>query len=627
MATKINEKNDIRNLEFPDSIRLRPGMYLGATDSTGIFQLLKEVVDNCVDESLNGTGGGINIVLNKDGSYSVSDNGRGFPFDTVRIASLKKDIPTILAALTIPHTSGKFDSESYAVSRGLNGVGLKVVNAMSDRFEVISNRGKQTQSIAFSKGILKAHKTAGASLPKDHPYKKGTYVRFTPDPKLFTSKRLPWGDFIEWVKMSAYLSPAAITVTNMEGKSSTYHYPRGVAQYIEDRVASLQKEKAFEMVSKRSIIASGELFDCALAFSNRDGYDIKGLTNGMDNTEGGVHVTALFQAVRDALEPYCKKNDKFTINELKDGTIGLINVKLSEPRFTSQTKERLVDDRAGAPLKIALTKQFSEFFKANKSLANSLVSRASELSKLKAQFSASKKTITALKKHASKGLPSKAALSPNCAAHERELVLVEGDSSSGSCRQARNAKTQECLPLKGKPKNAARGASAEKVLMNEEIMNVLAMIGFNAGNPKDPLQNLRVGKIILLADADVDGRHIASLILAVFHRFIPSLFSRGLVYISKAPEYYSVYKDVVYTGNSAEELNAKLKLLPTKTPPVVNHLKGWGECPPNILRDLAFNPATRELIRIEPVTKESSATFMKIMGTDVEARKLLLGID
>jgi len=630
------DSSNIKNLQFPDSVRAKPGMYIGATDSGGVLSITRELLDNSVDESLAGRCETCGVYLGNDGSIWTYDDGSGIPAGTTIITNpadqSKTKVPTLRAVFGVLHTSGKFSDEAYQTSRGTHGIGAKATNALSTEFEVWTFNSGKWWHVFFKKGLLFKEVNNPARAPINpatgKAMRKGTLVRFIPDKSIFSSVQMPRMELFQWAKMSAYLTPGLV-IQLVDGKVNpvkerTLSYPGGVVQYLDDRLEELRKKSEFGVMDGPAFTTtSNPLYDCALRFTSVDGFEVHAYTNGLLNSEGGNHQTSMLNALKEALQPYAGKKQEFTLHELKDGLIGLINVKLSSPKFDSQTKEKLVDERALLPVKEALLKEFTEFFKKNKKLAASIVERASKLRQLKTKFVASKQMLTKLRKISAKGLPAKGATAPKCRPEDRELYLLEGDSAAGGMRFARFEEFQEFLPLKGKPKNVARGNDAKKqdsVLESEEILNIFAMLGFDP-RQEDPYSKLRVAKIILMADADPDGHHIVTLLCAIFYRFLPELFSRDRIFVSRVPEYYSIVGTQIYCGDSLEEVQALLAK--NKARGSVNHVKGYGEISSDLLRIFACNPDSRRLYRVRPSGGER---FELLMGNDTATRKQLLGI-
>lgn len=630
------DSSNIKNLQFPDSVRMKPGMYIGATDASGILSITRELLDNSVDEALAGRCNVCGVFLEKDGTVWTYDDGAGIPAGTTIITNpadhSKTKVPTLRAVFGVLHTSGKFNDEAYATSRGTHGIGAKATNALSTEFEAWTFNSGKWWHVLFKKGLLVKEVNNPTRAPMNPAtgkvMRKGTLVRFIPDKSIFSSVHMPRLELFQWARMSAYLTPGLV-INLTDGKANpvkdrSLSYPDGVTQYLDDRIEELRKKSEFGVMEGPSFTTTtNPLYDCALRFTSVDGFEVNAYTNGLLNSEGGNHQNSMLNALKESLQPYAGKKQEFTLHELKDGLVGLINVKLSSPKFDSQTKEKLVDERALLPVKDALLKEFNEFFKKNKKLATSIVERASKLRQLKTKFVASKQMLTKLRKISAKGLPAKGATAPKCKPEDRELYLLEGDSAAGGMRFARFEDFQEFLPLKGKPKNVARGTDSQKkdsVLESEEILNIFAMLGFD---PKleDPYSKLRVGKIILMADADPDGHHIVTLLCAIFYRFLPELFTRDRIFVSRVPEYYSIVAKEIYCGDSLEEVQALLTK--NKAKGTVNHVKGYGEISSDLLRIFACNPASRRLYRVKPAGGDR---FELLMGNDTATRKQLLGI-
>lgn len=627
---KDYDSSSIQSLGYPESVRLRPGMYIGALGNDGIFTLLREVMDNAVDEALEGYCSELDVFVHPDNKFTVIDNGRGIPKGFTKVTDPSdgstRKVPTLRAVFGVLHTSGKFNDESYKVSRGAHGIGVKALTALSLFTKVSTFHSDSWNSVEFKEG--KVSKDVFEAKAPTHPItgkplSRGTSVVYMPDPEILgETARLSKVDLFEWARIAAYFTPS-ITIRlhakkGEEWTSRELHYPEGPLRYVEDKVQSLLKKSEFGVLDDSTFHSTSAAHDCVLKFTSCDGCELAGFTNGLANVEGGYHVTATVNALRDALLPYTGKKQVFTLTELKDGLVGLVNAKMSGPQFDSQTKEKLVDDRAGEPLRKILTAEFTTFFKKNKKLADAICDRASRLKQLKSKFVASKQMLTELKRIAKKGLPAKAATAPNCKPSDREILFLEGDSASGGVRFARFEEFQEFLPLKGKPPNLLRSKKEE--IINEEILNIFAMIGFDP-KQEDPVSKLRCGKIILMPDADSDGAHIATLLLAVFYKFLPELFDRGMIFVTRVPEYYALDGNVVYYGDTAAELRTSLEKAKSKAQ--INHLKGYGECPSDLLRVFACDPKTRLLLKVLPPVDDK---FELLMSSDSSSRKILLGI-
>lgn len=505
--------SDIHNLQYPECVREKPTLYVGPLGADALLHFVREVADNVLDEMLQGRAKNGIIQVDRDGTVTVFDDGPGVPFGTTSIVNPlngeSQKLPTIRAAFGVLNTSGKYKGDAYQGAGGVHGQGAKAVNALSDSFEVWtshSDNDKHWEYIAFERGVQKRHVIGKVPSAPTNPVSKaaprrGTIVRWTPDLSIVgKGSKLSASNLMHWLSIKAYFVPqGTFYLVAPNGSIKKYAQPEGAVAYVRDRFTELKideaPDKVFLYVSPLVEVAAtwGSYSECALS----------AFTNAIYNPERGVHFNAFFNALLTALQPFRKKRDTFTAVDLREGCIGMVNARLSGPKFDSQTKEKLVDDRADNPLRIELTKAFTDFLTKNKAFAARLCERAQNIRSLRARFSADKALAAALSKKKRSGLPTKASTAPNCSPDERELLVVEGDGAAGGCRSARDARFQEVLPLRGKPLNALR-AKPEQLLASEEIMNVLTMIGYDPKKP-DPMSSRRVGKLVLLSDPDPDG--------------------------------------------------------------------------------------------------------------------------
>ena len=614
-----NEKS-IQSLQGLGAIRKKPTMYIGDLD-IGAWSILREVADNAVDEALEGHNSLCHIILAKTGNW-VIDNGRGIPVKDIPVIDpvthKKHQVSALKAIVALTHTSGKFDDKAYSASRGTHGVGVKCTTALSEKFQVWTFFEGSWYTIAYESGkeVKGVTKTTAPKLPNGSRPKKGTVVFSKPDSTILPSIDIPAKLALQWGKVTAYLCPGLKVIVEKGERSQEFFFKNGPKDFVKDRVTEL---KAVPLGAPA--LVTSPLVDLALAFTDYDGNAVGSYVNGLENIDGGTHLDSLYKALSKALVPYKKAKQKFTINEVKEGLVGLVNCKLSSPRFSSQTKEKLVDERAGGPLEELLLKELATFFKGNKALAGRICERADKLKELKGQFTASKKVIRELNSIKRSGFPAKFSPSAKAPPEKRELYLVEGESAGGSARQARNKDFQEVLPLKGKPLNAMRH-STQKVTESQEIIYIMAALGF-APDVVDPYNKLRVGKIILLADGDADGAHINSLLLAFFYRYLPKLFTLGKVYVVDAPEYIAndSKTGALVRGKNKEDILAKVSKGTS-----IKHIKGWGELDPDELAELAFNSDSRRLIKVTPAMGKEKADFVALMSENADYRKELLGV-
>ena len=615
---KSYNSDSIETLRFPDNVRKNPSMYIGGTDAHGLFVILRELADNAVDEYLAGRNKFAAIKIDTDGSYWVQDGGSGIPQGTKTVEVnvngkiVKSSMPTMQAVFGELHTSGKFRSDAYAVSIGSHGVGVKGTNATSEFFDVITCYKDKWFKIGFKKGKL-SHQLTPTKAPvspfSGKPLTKGTLVHFKPDASIFSVKSFPPQMLVDWAEVQAYLNPGLQVVVSIKGKQKSWLSKQGPKEYIAKRLAILKAEAEPDMFEFR-----GDLAHAVVAFSNADGFELRGYTNGLTNSQGGKHVDSVSNALFQAVKLHAGSKQEFSASDFRDGMVGIVNAKLHKAAFSSQDKAKLTDDRMGKDFLDMVFADAKNFFASNKAMAKRLCDRAAKINELKTKFKASKAVATELNKVKKQGLP------PNYApAHrsvpvaQRELFIVEGDSAAGGFRKVRE-KHQALLPLKGKIMNVLK-ARGDRALISRDVLNILAAIGFDP-KAEDPLKKLQVGKIIQLSDADPDGSHINCLLNALLARYLPGMYDQGMVYVADMPEFYALVKDQIFTGDTLSEVQTKMKKGGAKGD--VQHAKGWGEVDEQVLKVLAVDP-TRRLIKIDPLTDEDRTAFFSLMGKDEPA--------
>lgn len=441
MATsnKAYDGQDVKHLNNRDAVRAKPSMYLGEPGEACAWTVTREVTDNVVDEALNGHASLCEIVFDEDGSYWVYDDGRGMPVGLMTVKDSVSEkahrVPALQAITGLLHAGAKLEQggTAYAISRGSHGIGMKGTNFTGKFFEVWTKPKEGWHYIGYKDGKLTTpmEKCRAPEHPASNkPITKGTLVHFKPDPKIIGADKFSLTYLVEWASVAAYFTPNfTVKATLASGKTRSWNYPEGPSQYVVDQVAKLKVE---HVQGKTFTLVNG-LVSCVAAFTTHGACELAGFTNGLRNPSRGNHFDSFFAALTTAVEPYRKRAHKFSPSDLREGVIGLVNVNLSAPKFGGQTKDKLVDERAGAPLKAMLLEALVEFFKKNKSTADWLCERAQAMSDLKAKFTAGKKVVNALKSARRGGLPAKAQTSPHCKPEERELFIVEGDSAAGSC--------------------------------------------------------------------------------------------------------------------------------------------------------------------------------------------------
>ena len=601
-----------------DKIRAKPTLYIGELDQAGINTILREPCDNGVDEARAGRNTLIHIVVDsKKNEYWVRDEGVGIPVGIHK----KMKISTLTHVLSNLQSSGKIAGDAYKSAIGTHGVGIKATNALSKEMEVWTYRKDDGgwHHTRFELGIEKSKvkKSSAPKLPTKVTPKVGTVMRFVPDPKYFGKHTANIEQLRAWCEMTSYMNVGLKIILTVDGKSEEWLSKKGITEYLEKRLLKL---KATPM-SKKFVFHNSETMELAIHFADTEGSAMEFFTNTIRNVEEGFHADDMYKALVDSLKPF-KGKLVYTPTDLKEGLVGVLNYKINAPQFDSQTKEKLVDNRVkGACFEEAL-KVFTDFFKENKTLAKQIVERASELRKKTAEFLKDKKLIKKVK-GAQKGLAAKLAGISNSKTPimERELYLVEGDSAGGTAKVARFREFQATFALKGKPLNVME-TTKDKVNGNAEIAGIFAGIGLDLSKP-NPIEHIQFGKIIFLADPDVDGCHINTLLMTLFWKYLPDLFKQGRIYMLEAPEYMSKYKDKIYFGPTVKSIYKQTGTEKCE----VRHIKGWGELDAEDMQPIAFDVKARRMFRIlPPRNKEGILQFQALMGKKATYRQQLLGV-
>lgn len=621
MAKSYSEK-DVTILEFPDNVRKKPGMYIGAPDGNGMAQCVKEITDNVLDEALAGRNKFLGISFEKDGSIIVWDKGGGVPVGKHK----KTGKSTLIAVFGSLHAGAKMDAKdkAYEASTGTHGVGSAATNALSEKFHVATNRDGKWWSVEFKRGVLKQDlkKISTPKTPDGKKAEKGTIVSFKLDESCFTAKaKLNNKKIIASLEIASYLYPMVkfVVIDKVNGKRKKFYQPDGYKALMKKKAEQLSAE----LMGKPFIYASKNL-NVVAQWSDYTEEAISSYVNGSPTIEHGTHVAGFFGALNEALKPYKGKRADFTPADLRAGLIGVVNYKMASPMFDSQTKEKLKSQGAEDDVKNQAIISLTEYFKNNKTFARELCSRATEMKKSRAQFTANKKLAAQLtsKKHRS-SLPKKLTTCLTKDPNKRELFLVEGDSAGGTSKVCRDPQFQEILPLRGKIINAY-GPSSDRAEGSVEVISLLQGIGFS-NKHKNPEKHLRVGKIMILADADDDGQHIALLVASLLYKILPPLFVDKKVYIVNTPLFMATYKDKQYVGMTRKEV---LNKIPTdkKEGIHVTRFKGLGEISASsgVLQETAFNPKTRNVTRLADLSKSDRAKFVALAGERPADRKKLL---
>ncbi len=610
--------SSIQILEGLSAVRKRPGMYIGSTDTRGLHQLVNEVVDNSIDEVLAGACSEIEVVLHADGSCSVRDNGRGIPVET----HPKYNRPTLEIVMTVLHAGSKFDRNAYKVSGGLHGVGVHVVNALSEWLEVRVRRDGHEYFQRYERGAPVAPLSVVGEV-----HATGTETRFKPDATILETTEFDAETIRRRLKELSFLN-AGVTIrfrSEKSGAEETFHHAGGIAEFVED----LNSNSTVLFRPPIGLHAKRDTTDIEVALQYNDGYNetMLAFVNNINTVDGGTHVIGLRSALTRTLNDYARqrgwvKGDKegLTGEDAREGLTVVLSVKVLEPQFEGQTKAKLGNSEVKGQVESAVSQKLAEFLEEHPSVGQSLISKA--LQAAQAREAARKARELTRRKGLLEGggLPGKLADCHSRDPAQCELFIVEGDSAGGTAKQGRDREFQAILPLRGKVLNVEK-ARLDKMLQSEQIRALITAIGIGIGDDQD-LSQLRYHKIIMMTDADVDGSHIRTLLLTLFYRKMPSLITEGRVYIAQAP-LYRVQKGakIVYAYSDEERERAVADLGGAKGI-TIQRYKGLGEMNAEQLAETTMRPGARELFR---VTVEDAAKanelFQILMGEEVEPRR------
>lgn len=608
------DASHIMVLEGLEAVRRRPSMYIGSTDSIGLHHLVYEVVDNSVDEALGGYCTEIQLIIRQDGAVAVRDNGRGIPVDIHR----QYNKPALEIVMTVLHAGGKFDHESYAVSGGLHGVGVSVVNALSEWLEVEVRRNGSAYWQRYEHGTpvtpLEERGQAGDT---------GTTITFKPDSAIFEETDFSFETLSTRMRELAFLnSGLKISVQDdRTNKENVFQYDGGIVSFVE----FLNKKK--EVLHRPPIYfardRNGTRVEVSLQYSNAYNESIYSFANNINTREGGTHLAGFRAALTKTLNDYIKSNklikgdSKLTGDDLKEGLVAVISVKLPDPQFEGQTKTRLGNSAIRGITESMVSEGLSEFFEENPQVAQSIVEKATEAMRAREAARKAKELTRRKSALSSSGLPGKLADCSESDPSTCELYLVEGESAGGSAKQGRNRHFQAVLPLRGKILNVER-ARLDKILKNAEIRNLITALGTGIGDEFD-INKARYHKIVIMTDADVDGSHIRTLLLTFFYRYMTALIEVGYVYIAQPPLYQIKRgKQVSYAYNDQELEKATAE----GGRAVIQRYKGLGEMNPDQLWETTMNPENRTILQVTVEDAvEADEIFTILMGERVEPRK------
>ena len=623
MSTEYNA-DQIQILEGLEAVRKRPGMYIGSTSARGLHHLVYEIVDNSVDEALAGFCSEINVTVHPDNSVTVLDNGRGIPVDIQK----KAGISALEVVFTILHAGGKFGGGGYKVSGGLHGVGASVVNALSSRLEVRVYRDGKIYREIFAKGkVIEPVTVIGECDAEKH----GTEVTFLPDPEIFEETVYDYDTLKIRLRETAFLTKNLKIVLNDERedpvRTHTFHYEGGIREFV--TYLNRGKSALYNQVIYCEGVKDKVVVEVALQHNDSFNESIYTFVNNINTPEGGTHLTGFRNAVTKTFNDYARTNkllkdsdDNLSGEDLREGMTAIVSVKVEDPQFEGQTKQKLGNSEATGAVNSIVSEQITYFLEQNPAVAKVICEKA--ILAQRARAAARKARDLTRRKSALDGmaLPGKLADCSSKNPDECEIFIVEGDSAGGSAKTARSRATQAILPLRGKILNVEK-ARLDRVYENAEIKAMITAFGTGIHEDFD-ISKLRYGKIIIMTDADVDGAHIATLMLTFIYRFMPELIKQGHVFLAQPPLYKLEKGQKIWYAYSDDELNRILKEVGRDQNNKIQRYKGLGEMDAEQLWETTMDPERRVLLRVNmdnDALSELDLTFTTLMGDQVDPRR------
>ncbi|MBE5738818.1 MAG: DNA topoisomerase (ATP-hydrolyzing) subunit B [Clostridiales bacterium] len=616
-STKYDEA-DIQVLEGLEPVRKRPGMYIGSTDTRGLHHLITEVVDNSIDEALAGYCTHIKVIINKDGSCSIIDNGRGIPCGIHKTEN-KSAVEVVLTKL---HAGGKFGGEGYKISGGLHGVGLSCVNALSEWLEVVVEQNGKIHKQLYKRGVPQEPLRVIGDTAKT-----GTSVTFMPDFEIFETLDFNYDELRSRFREIAFLNKGlTISIEDKRGEEpvgETFRFDGGIVEFVD--YLNRNKETLFESPVYVDVVNPNNEVEIAFQFNNGYNEFINSYANNINTEEGGTHLTGFKNALTKIINDYghanriLKDSEKLSGEDVREGITAIISVKLTDPQFEGQTKTKLGNSEMRKIVESAMEDKFGAYLEENPTVGREIVlkcvtaKRARDAARNARDLTRRKGVLE------STTLPGKLA---DCTSKDRkssEIYLVEGDSAGGTAKQGRDRKFQAVLPLRGKIINVEK-ATLHKVLESQVIKDMITAFGCGVSSEFNE-EKLRYDKIIIMTDADVDGSHIRILLLTFFFRFMQPLIDNGHIYIAQPPLFKIVNGKQIYYAYSDEELDEILEKI--GRPKVeIQRYKGLGEMNADQLWETTMNPENRILLKVTMEDAfEADETFSKLMGEDVELRR------
>ena len=615
--------DQIQILEGLEAVRKRPGMYIGSTSARGLHHLVYEIVDNAVDEALAGYCDSIDVTINEDNSITVVDDGRGIPVDIQKKAGL----PAVEVVFTILHAGGKFGNGGYKVSGGLHGVGASVVNALSEWLEVQVYKDGNIYQQRYERGkVTYPLKIVGKCGPEQH----GTKVTFLPDKEIFEETVYDYDTLKIRLRETAFLTKNLKIIlkdNREEKKEKVFHYEGGIKEFV--TYLNRGKTPIYDQVIYCEGTREGVYVEVSMQHNDSYTENIYTFVNNINTPEGGTHLTGFKNALTKTFNDYAREKkllkdseDNLSGEDIREGLTAIISVKIEDPQFEGQTKQKLGNSEARAAVYNIVSEQLTYFLEQNPAVAKSICEKS--ILAQRARAAARKARDLTRRKSALDGmaLPGKLADCSDKNPENCEIYIVEGDSAGGSAKTARSRATQAILPLRGKILNVEK-ARMDRIYGNAEIKAMITAFGTGIHDDFD-ISKLRYHKIIIMTDADVDGAHISTLLLTFIYRFMPELIKQGYVYLAQPPLYKVEKNKKVWYAYSDEELNSILMDIGRDNSNKIQRYKGLGEMDAEQLWETTMDPERRILLRVtmdEETTSEVDLTFTTLMGDQVEPRR------